>query len=159
MRRSGKDWLKNEQEVMKLLGLEQVPGSGSSWLAREDGSTEDVLCQLKSTDASSIRIQKQDVDELLVNATIEHKLPVFAIQFRESNEVYLVVRPLDLPDLAKYIKSGKTLHKPSDVQQTVSDDFKKQSKSKRVIKSSKSARDKFSCMNSKKYEKKGKSAR
>lgn len=157
MRRSGKDWLKNEQEVMELLGLEQVPGSGSSWLAREDGSTEDVLCQLKSTDASSIRIQKQDVDELLINATIEHKLPVFAVQFRESNEVYLVVRPLDLPDLVKFIKDGKYTSDDDSVLQNVSHDFRRPTKS--IVKSSKSARDKFSCMNSKKYEKKGKSAR
>ena len=157
MRRSGKDWLKNEQEVMELLGLEQVPGSGSSWLAREDGSTEDVLCQLKSTDASSIRIQKQDVDEQLVNATIEHKLPVFAVQFRKSNEVYLVVRPLDLQDLAKFVKDGRYTSDDDNVLQNVSHDFRRQHKN--VIKSSKSARDKFSCMNSKKYEKKGKSAR
>ena len=43
MRRSGRDWFKNEKEVMELLGLKQVPGSGSSWVAREDGENDDVL--------------------------------------------------------------------------------------------------------------------
>ena len=157
MRRSGRDWLKNEREVMELIGLEQVPGSGSSWLAREDGSTEDVLCQLKSTDASSIRVQKKDVDELLVNAAVEHKLPVFAIQFRESNEVYLVVRPLDVPDVAKLIRDGRHSRDETEWPQMSSQGLRRPPK--KVVKSSKSARDEFSRMNDKKYEKKETRAR
>lgn len=157
MKRSGRDWLKNEREVMELLGLEQVPGSGSSWLAREDGSTEDVLCQLKSTDASSIRVQKQDIDELLVNSAVEHKLPVFAIQFRKSNEVYLVVRPLDVPDVAKLIRDGRHSRDKEEWPQMTSQSFRGPSRG--VVKSSKSARDEFSRMNEEKYEKKEKRAR
>lgn len=157
MKRSGRDWLKNEREVMELLGLEQVPGSGSSWLAREDGSTEDVLCQLKSTDASSIRVQKQDIDELLINSAVEHKLPVFAIQFRKSNDVYLVVRPLDVPDMAKLIRDGRYSRDKLEGPQTSSECLRRPPKN--VVKSSKSARDEFSRMSEKKYEKKEKRAR
>ena len=106
MARPGKFWHKNEGEVMELLGLRQVPGSGNGWVAKEDGESEHVLCQLKSTDASSIRVQKQDIDKLEYHAIVSKKLPVFAIQFVQSKQVYLLVKPLDLADVAKYIKSG-----------------------------------------------------
>ena len=103
MRRSGKDWFRNEAEVMSILGLEQVPGSGSSWVAREDGENDNVLCQLKSTDAQSIRVQLQDIHELQVHALTSHKLPVFAVQFRDSNEVFLLVSPVQLHEVAEYL--------------------------------------------------------
>ena len=152
-RRSGKFWFKNEAEVMEDLGLAQVPGSGSSWVAREDGSNDHILCQLKSTDANSIRVNKQDIDELAWNAAVEHKMPVFAIQFVNSNEVYLVVRPLDLPEMAKYIKSGIVEVKEPDIEIGEADrrDIK-------TVKSSESARERFRRQNDKKWQKKEKSA-
>lgn len=106
MARPGKFWHRNEREVMELLGLRQVPGSGNGWVAKEDGESEHVLCQLKSTDASSIRVQKQDIDKLEYHAIVSKKLPVFAIQFARSGQVYLLVKPLDLVEAARYIKSG-----------------------------------------------------
>lgn len=106
MARSGRFWYRNEREVMELLGLRQVPGSGNGWVAKEDGESEHVLCQLKSTDASSIRVQKQDIDKLEYHAIVSKKLPAFAIQFVRSGQVYLLVKPSDLVDVARYIKSG-----------------------------------------------------
>lgn len=107
MARSGKFYYKNEAEVMEMLGMRQVPGSGNGWVSKEDGENEHVLCQLKSTDASSIRVNKLDVDKLLINASVAHKLPVFAVQFLQSNEVFLLVRPQDLTEVSKYIESGE----------------------------------------------------
>ena len=57
-KRSGKFYRKNEQDVMRSLGLEPTPNSGSGWIVKEDGQTDDLICQLKSTDANSIRIIK-----------------------------------------------------------------------------------------------------
>ena len=148
MRRSGRDWFKNEKEVMELLGLKQVPGSGSSWVAREDGENDDVLCQLKSTDAGSIRVQLQDIHELQVHALTSHKLPVFAIQFRQTNEVFLLVSPLELQDAAKYIAD------PKASKQLVSKDWDPP----KVIKSSSKSREKFQREREKNYKKKGRSA-
>lgn len=96
MSRSGKWYRKNEAEVMRSLGFNPTPNSGSGWVAKEDGENEYALCQLKSTDADSIRIQKKDLHTLEYNAAISHKTPVFAIQFIQGNETWLMIKPEDL---------------------------------------------------------------
>ena len=37
---------------------------------------------------------------------IEHKIPMFAIQFLNTGEVWLMLKPDDLPDAAEYILTG-----------------------------------------------------
>lgn len=158
MRRSGRDWYKNEREVMELLGFKQVPGSGSSWIAREDGENEHCLCQLKSTDAQSIRVQLQDIHELQVHAAVSHKTPVFAIQFRESNEVFLLVKPDDTRFLSDYIRHPAGRLEPLNKDALVVDELDAW-QPPRSVASSKSARDRFARENEKKFKKKGKKAR
>ena len=158
MKRSGKDWYRNEREVMELLGFKQVPGSGSSWVAREDGENDNALCQLKSTDAQSIRVQLQDIHELQIHAAVSHKLPVFAIQFRETNEVFLLVSPLDAKMLSDFISDPVKVSLKSTAQSLaldLGDDWQPQ----QVVSSSKEARDRFSRENEKRYKKKEKKAR
>lgn len=106
MRRSGKFYRNNEREVVEQLGLRPTKNSGSGWVEKEDGQNDNVICQLKSTDANSIKVSKQDLDTLVYNSQVAHKLPVFAIQFLKSNEVYLVVQPSALQDIAKYLNTG-----------------------------------------------------
>lgn len=157
MRRSGKDWLNNEREVMELLGLKQVPGSGSSWIAREDGQNDYILCQLKSTDKQSIRVQLQDIHELQVNAMTEHKTPVFAIQFRETNEVFLLVSPIDLQFAAEFLNDPR---KPKAYVGLDGDllDISNDWQPSKMIASSSNAREEFQKENDKKFKKKRKSA-
>lgn len=145
MARSGRFWHRNEREVMELLGLRQVPGSGNGWVAKEDGESEHVLCQLKSTDASSIRVQKQDIDKLEYHAIVSKKLPVFAIQFVQSRQVYLLVKPLDLVDVAKHVKSGSYLREadPEGVRSTIGSTDSKLSYTKPKIISSAEAREAY----------------
>ena len=100
MKRTSKFYRRNEAEVMKSLGLKPTPNSGSGWIFKEDGQSDEVICQLKSTDAESIRIYKKDLDTLSYNAAVTHKLPVFAIQFLQSNEVYLMAKPDMLCEVA-----------------------------------------------------------
>lgn len=158
-RRSGKDWYRNEQEVMEHLGLAQVPGSGSSWVAREDGENDYVLCQLKSTDANSIRVQLQDIYELQVHAAESHKLPVFAIQFRKSNDVFLLVSPVDLQEVAEHMRDPRSASKAAKrVAENVVDGISEWEPPKAVSSASKS-REKFQKEHKKKYEKKARSAR
>lgn len=107
MRRSGKEYRRIEKDVMELLGLEPTKNSGSGWIEKEDGQSEHLLCQLKSTDAQSIKVSKFDLDKLEHNAMVAHKLPVFAIQFLESNNVYLIVKPELLQVVAQCIETGE----------------------------------------------------
>lgn len=159
MKRSGKFYRRNEAEVMKLLGFEPTPNSGSGWVVKEDGISDNCLCQLKSTDANSIKINKKDIDTLLYNSNVARKLPVFAIQFLQSNEIYLVIKPEDLQDAAKYVKTGEytTNEEFVGVDINTLEDEKPNIKCK--VKSSESAREKYNREWLNKFEKKRRSAK
>lgn len=148
MKRSTKFYRKNEADVMKLLGLEPVPNSGSGWIAKEDGESENILCQLKSTDAMSIKVNLNDIHVLEKHSAVSHKLPIFAIQFLASNDVYVLCKPLDLLEVSKYIATGKV---DSEAFSEVSE--VEQKPIANVIKSSSKAREKFHEEKNKKYEK------
>lgn len=107
MRRSGRFYRNNEEEVMRSLGLQPTKGSGSGWIEKEDGQSENVICQLKSTDASSIRFKLEDWQTLEYNAGVSKKLPVFALQFLQTGDVFLLVRPDDLKAAARFLETGE----------------------------------------------------
>lgn len=161
MKRSGKFYRRNESDVMQMLGLQPTKNSGSGWIEKEDGQSENVICQLKSTDAQSIKVNKKDLDTLQYNAAVSHKLPVFAIQYLSSNEVYLVLKPEALGEVAEYLKTGE--YRSGAVQEFVGIDLSEcedvSVTPRRTIKSSSVARDAFNEENASKYRKGRKSAK
>ena len=144
---------------MKSLGLKPTKNSGSGWVEKEDGISDAIICQLKSTDKESIKLNKRDIDVLNYNAGVCHKMPVFAIQFLQSNEVYLLVKPDMLMDIAKYIKTGTYTSQNDFLDLDVSDTEETTVKAKRKIKSSSSARIRFNEENEKKFKKERRSAK
>lgn len=123
---------------------------------KEDGESDDILCQLKSTDAQSIKIDKRDLDVLQLNASVTHKLPVFAIQFLKTDEVYLVIKPETLSEVVKYIETGERVD--NDILDIDISGHEKLVTTNERIKSSSSAREHFREENERKFKKKGKSA-
>ena len=147
---------------MKSLGLKPTKNSGSGWIEKEDGQSEHVICQLKSTDANSIKVNKKDLDVLSYNAAVAHKIPVFAIQFLQSNEVYLIVKPEVLCDAAKYIETGEYDTAQSQngfIGVDLSEFEDMTATTKRVVKSSSSAREEFHQENERKFKKERRSAK
>lgn len=159
MKRSFRFYRKNEADVMKSLGLKPTKNSGSGWVEKEDGISDAVICQLKSTDKESIKLNKRDIDVLNYNAGVCHKMPVFAIQFLQSNEVYLLVKPDMLTDVAKYIETGTYTSQNDFLDLDVSDVEETTAKAKGKIKSSSSARIRFNEENEKKFRKERRSAK
>lgn len=159
MKRSGKFYRNNEKEVMRSLGFEPTPNSGSGWIVKEDGQNEELICQLKSTDAKSIRIVKSDLDTLEYNALVAHKLPVFVVQFLSTNECFLVVKPENLEDIAKYLKTGEVSSGKFDlgIELVGGSDDSVQVVKKKISSGSKS-RKMFDNEMAEKYRKKSKSA-
>ena len=149
MKRSGKFYRKNEREVMEDLGFKPTPNSGSGWIVKEDGQNDYLICQLKSTDAQSIKVNQKDIRMLEHNAAVEHKVPVFAIQFLNTNEVWIMCKPEDVTDVAEYINTGEY-----EKDEVVLDYNTKELKvnPKRVIKSSGNAREQFHDELNKKYD-------
>jgi len=158
MKRTGKFYRRNEAEVMKSLGLKPTPNSGSGWIVKEDGQSEEVICQLKSTDANSIRVNKKDLDVLSYNAAVAHKLPVFAIQFLQSNEVYLLIKPEMLCEAAKYIETGEYESANEFVGIDLSEHEDTTTVGGKTIKSSSRARKQFNEENEKRFKKEKRSA-
>lgn len=99
-------WTRIEKQIMEELGLKRQPGSGSGWVHKEDGTNFKILAQLKSTKGQSITVKKRDVKDLLYNAAVSHKVPVFILNF--VDEFVLVAVPKDeMETVAKMVKGGK----------------------------------------------------
>lgn len=153
MKRSGKWYRKNEADIMKRLGLEPTPNSGSGWVVKEDGQDENIICQLKSTDKESISIKKLDLDKLAYNASVAHKIPVFAIQFIRSDDIYIMIKPDDINDIARHI-AGLSLERRDGLIDIPDGKYEKlNSTPKKIISGASRSRERFHEEQRKKYDK------
>lgn len=107
-KRTGKFYYKNEKQTMRDLGFKPTIASGSGWLEKEDGQSENAIAQLKSTDSQSINVSLLDIQKLEHNSRVSHKRPVFIIQFLQTNDTFLVMRPDE--NLLKLIHSDYKSH-------------------------------------------------
>lgn len=94
---------------MQKYGLKPNPGSGNTELFKEDGESDRLLVQLKSTEGKSILIKKCDILELIKNAWVTHKKPIFMFDFVSDNEdlIFIAVRPFDLVEIANEFQELK----------------------------------------------------
>lgn len=151
-KRSTKFYRKNEEEVMKSLGLRPTKNSGAGFAEKEDGQSDFLICQLKSTDAKSISVKQQDIHTLDYNAAVSHKLPVFAIQFLNTGEVWIMAKPKDFCEIAKYIETGEcaTLQGSEPL---IDESFNTDVNVKNIVKSSEKAREQFHKEKQKQFKK------
>lgn len=95
-KRSTKWYRKNEAEVMRRLGFKPTRNSGATWIEKCDGQSDHCICELKSTDNSSFTVKQEYLHTLEANAIEAHKLPVFAFQFLNTDEVWLSIKESDI---------------------------------------------------------------
>lgn len=155
-KRTGKFYRKNEQEVMLSLGIKPTKNSGSGWIEKEDGQNDYVIAQLKSTDAQSITVKQKDLRILEYNANVSHKLPLFVLQFLNTEELWLMIKPEDLIQIAKYIKTGRCEVEIDELIEEVENVIQKP---KRIISSSNKAKDKIRKENENRWRKPIRSAK
>lgn len=146
-KRKGKFYYKNEKNVMKFLGLETVPGSGSGWVHKEDGESETVMVQLKSTDASSYRLDMLDMKKLEYHAAVSNKVPIFLVEFLQQDKLYAIIEVNNIEDLSEAFKLQK---KPDNIKLVKEEEPVVIS---RTIKSSKKSRETFFKEKEKQYGK------
>lgn len=103
-RRHQKDWFEREKKVMEKLGLRPQPQSGAGW-RKEDGENDYVLCQLKSTDGQSIRVDRLDVEKLFYHADCINKIPIFVMDF-VNGPLLIGIPPEELGNIADYLNKG-----------------------------------------------------
>lgn len=121
-----KDWLKHEKYLMRKFGLIPQPSSGSGETFKEDGRSDKLLVQLKSTEGKSVSIKKRDVLKLINNAWVAHKIPILIFDFVSENSdfVFIVVRPFDILEVAKEfqkLKENKTEERVLNIPQNDDD--------------------------------------
>lgn len=97
----------NEAKVMESLGLTPTKNSGSGWIEKADGQNDYILCELKSTENASIGVKFADIAKLEEQAIVSNKLPLFAINDLTNGEVFVIMRPEHIQDVAKYLRTGK----------------------------------------------------
>lgn len=95
-KRSTKFYRKNESEVMKRIGFKPTRNSGATWIEKCDGQSDHCICELKSTDNSSFTVKQEYLHTLEANAIEAHKLPVFAFQFLNTDEVWISIKESDI---------------------------------------------------------------
>ncbi len=105
-KRSTKFYRKNEAEVMHRLGFKPTRNSGATWIEKCDGQSDHCICELKSTDNSSFTVKQEYLHTLEAHAIEAHKLPVFAFQFLNTDEVWLSVKESDIEAFKWLIKQS-----------------------------------------------------
>ena len=148
MKRSGKFYSKNEKETLSKLGLRPIPFSGAGWVEKEDGENEFSLVQLKSTEASSYRVDMLDIKKLEYHASVSNKVPIFLIQFLKHDKIYALVNLEDLDDLHNILNNKEKVIKKKD-----GDCYEEVSVSKKMVQSSSKARKQFFEEKEKQYAK------
>lgn len=99
---------------MQQLGLKPTALSGAGWLAKEDGESDKVIAQLKSTEGKSISVKRQDVEDLAHNARIARKLPVFVLSFVGQDQPWVMIRADQLRKVVKAIGEAKDNRKAEE---------------------------------------------
>lgn len=142
--RDFKFYRENEAEAMRSLGLEPTPNSGSGWKVKEDGQSEHIICQHKCTDKTTISISQKDIRVLEKHAAEVHKTPLFAIQFNNTGEMWIMAKPEDFIYVADNIRGAVSPAVNGVMNSLFStmEDVDEQ-KPKKVIKSSNKAREKL----------------
>lgn len=145
-KRTGKFYSRNEKETLSKLGLTPAPMSGAGWIVKEDGENEIAMVQLKSTDASSYRLDLLDMKKLEYHAEVSNKIPIFLVQFLKQDKLYAIVSVEDIPSLNKALETG-------EVEERII--FKEEIKEKNEakVKANKKAREQFFKERSEKYGK------
>nr|DAX38864.1 MAG TPA: HOLLIDAY JUNCTION RESOLVASE, ENZYME, HOMOLOGOUS RECOMBINATION, HOLLIDAY [Caudoviricetes sp.] len=103
-KRSTKFYRKNEAEIMKRIGFKPTRNSGATWIEKCDGQSDHCICELKSTDNSSFTVKQEYLHTLESYAIEAHKLPVFAFQFLNTDEVWLSIKESDIEAFKDLIK-------------------------------------------------------
>lgn len=142
-KRTTRWYRKNEEEVMRSLGLEPTKNSGSGWIEKEDGQNDYLICQLKSTDMGSIGVKKKDLETLEYNASVSYKIPVFVLQYIGDtlDDIWIMVKPTDIEQVSKYINTGKCEIEKQQIEIDVKPD--KKNVERKVIRSGHEARKKL----------------
>ena len=89
------------------------------------GSIDSVLSLAKIIIPLMIAMEVlKDLNILECNAIIAHKIPIFVIQFLNINQIYVLAKPEDLPNISEYLECGQTDIKTSIIEELKKEDYK-----------------------------------
>lgn len=124
-KRTTKWYRKNEAEVMHRLGFKPTRNSGATWIDKADGQNDHCICELKSTDKASFTVKQEYLHTLEANAIEAHKLPVFAFQFINRDEVWLAVKESDIEAFKNLVRYSVLEELAEDGNYTIPEELQK----------------------------------
>lgn len=124
-KRTTKWYRKNEAELMKRLGFKPTRNSGATWIDKADGQNDHCICELKSTDKASFTVKQEYLHTLEANAIEAHKLPVFAFQFINRDEVWLAVKESDIEAFKNLVRYSVLEELSEDGNYTIPEELQK----------------------------------
>lgn len=77
--------------------------SGATDLFKEDGVSDKLLMQLKTTENKTTRLSRQTFKDLIFNARKYHKKPFAVIRFLDDFD-WIMVRPFDMLEIAQELE-------------------------------------------------------
>ena|SRR5260221_3625950 len=75
------NWNERERYILSKLGLRRQPLSGGGDLFKEDGESERLIVQLKSTEGKGLTVTRQVWKEVAAHAVTSHKTPMLVLDF------------------------------------------------------------------------------
>lgn len=98
-------WVKREKKTLLRIGLSPQPGSGNGEMRKEDGESDRLLAQLKSTAGKAISLRLLDWQQLDKHAFAAGKTPLFLLEFVDG-PLLLCFRPDDFPAVVKHFEEN-----------------------------------------------------
>lgn len=90
MRSEGqKNSRKHEDRLAKVLGGSRTAASGAFWSRKGDVRTSDELVEHKWTGKTQYTIKSAVLRKIVMEATLEHRMPVFGLHLDGDNYVLL----------------------------------------------------------------------
>ena len=74
---------KQELKVAKDVGGSTCPGSGSSWSAKGDVKSKELLIECKRTDKDSLTLKASVLSKIQLEAIAEGKMAVLSVEIRD----------------------------------------------------------------------------
>ena len=90
---------RQESKSASVLKTITTPSSGNTWYSKGDSQSRYILVENKFTFKKSYSVKLDDLQKVEKQAGI--KMPVFEIQFKPSDETYVILKRDDFIEMRK----------------------------------------------------------
>ena len=90
---------RQERRIAEENGGQVTPGSGNGWRVKNDVRTPTESWECKTTNKAQFTLKLAELRKAWIGAVLDHRRMVFAIEFGEGGEEYVVLKSTDYIEL------------------------------------------------------------